>query len=103
GIGRTRVGQRTSSACLRLGLDPRRALGPAAHPLHQQAGHGLGQSSAKSNIRRIWPLGAPSRLFRNLRAPSSSGPETSLLLKTGVTVLRSASNFNNLCPIEHGT
>src|SRR5436309_9196384 len=59
GIGRTRLGQRTLSACLRLGPDPRRALGPAAHPPHQQAGHVTAPDQCCSDVRKFLPRRRP--------------------------------------------
>ena len=47
------------SACKRLGLDPRRALGPAAIAPHQQAGHVTAPDQCCRNVRKFLPWRRP--------------------------------------------
>ena len=47
------------SACERLGPNPRRALGPAAIPPHQQAGHVTAPDQCCSNVRKFLPWRRP--------------------------------------------
>ena len=47
------------NACLRLGPDPRRALGPAAIQPHQQAGHMTAPDQSCSNVRKFLPRRRP--------------------------------------------
>src|SRR6516165_3140675 len=47
------------NACLRLGPDPRRALRPAAHPPHQQAGHVTAPDQCCRSVRKFLPRRRP--------------------------------------------
>ena len=66
------------SACERLGPNPRRALGPAAIPPHQQAGHVTAPDQCCSNVRKFLPwrrhTAAPRSGVKSPSAHSSGGP-----------------------------
>src|SRR5205085_6856703 len=66
------------NACLRLGPDPRRALGPAAHPPHQQAGHVTAPDQCCSYVRKFLPRRRPHVTQSGLRTPSLGNPCGSL-------------------------
>src|SRR6516165_10092105 len=47
------------NACFRLGPDPHRALWPAAHPPHQQAGHVTAPDQCCRDVRKFLPRRRP--------------------------------------------
>src|SRR5262249_47079099 len=101
GLGEPAWVNASLNAPYRLGPNPRRALGPAAHPPHQQAGHVTAPDQCCSNVKKFLPRrrphvtqsghaqALPISLSDPLRCPS--GQEANIRRREFITLLGGAA------------